>query len=134
MGKIKSETVLISKSQETIYSFLSNFNNFQHLMPPQVTDWKSTENNCSFTIQGMASLGMRIKERIPFSKIIIIPEGKVPFNFELHCLFAEKENNQTETQLIFDADMNPMLSMMATKPLTNFVNILVQQLKVIIER
>jgi len=103
-------------------------------MPPQVTDWKSTEDSCFFTIQGMTSLGMRIKERIPFSKIIIIPEGKVPFNFELHCLFAEKENNQTEAQLIFDADMNPMLNMMATKPLTNFVNILVQQLKVIIER
>jgi len=134
MGKIKSETVLINKSAEAIFGFLSNFNNFQHLMPSQVTDWKSTEDSCSFTIQGMTSLGMRIKERQPFSRIIIIPEGKVPFNFELQCLFTDKENNQTEAQLIFDADMNPMLSMMATKPLTNFVNILVQQLKLVSER
>ena len=32
-------------------------------------------------------------------------------------------------QLGFDADLNPMMKMMASKPLTNFLNLLVKKLK-----
>ncbi|MFN8166643.1 MAG: hypothetical protein U0X76_10890 [Bacteroidia bacterium] len=63
MTRIESETATINKSAEEVYKFLSNFNNFGKLMPEQVTNWESTEDECSFTISGMASLGMKIIEK-----------------------------------------------------------------------
>jgi hypothetical protein len=129
MKAIESEKLIINNSQEKIYQFLSNFNNFGKLMPEQIINWQSTETTCSFTIKGMTDLSMQIKEKMPFHTILISSYGKTPFEFELKCSFEALDTNKTESQLIFFADLNPMLSMMASKPLQNFVNMLNVRLK-----
>ncbi|TAH41332.1 MAG: SRPBCC family protein [Bacteroidetes bacterium] len=128
MTKIDSEKVTIEKPAKEIFEFLSNFNNFQKLMPEQVTNWESTEEECSFTIAGMASLGMKIQDKIPNSLIRVARHGKAPFDFLLNCNIEDK-GKDCEVQLSFDADLNPMLKMMAVKPLGNFLNLLVNKLK-----
>ncbi|MBL0065409.1 MAG: SRPBCC family protein [Bacteroidetes bacterium] len=127
MTRIESDKVIVKKTQAEIYNFLSNFNNFQKLMPEQVTNWQSTEEECSFTIAGMASLGMKIIEKTPNSQIKVTRNGKAPFDFNLDCAIKDLSEN-CEVQLAFDADLNPMLKMMAVKPLTNFLNLLVHKL------
>jgi hypothetical protein len=129
MKKIESEKLIINNSQEKIYSFLSNFNNFGKLMPEQVINWQSTETTCSFTIKGMTDLSMQIKERIPNHTILVSSYGKTPFDFELKCAFDAIDELKTQSQLSFFADLNPMLIMMASKPLENFVNMLNAKLK-----
>ena len=98
-------------------------------MPPQVTNWKSTADDCYFTINGMASLGMKIDERIPNTQLKISSNGKVPFEFTLNILLTEVSTSQTSGQLIFEAGVNPMMSMMIEKPLRNFFNLLSGKLK-----
>ena len=129
MTRIESDKTSVNKSSEEIFNFLSNFNNFQKLMPDQVTNWASTEDECSFTIAGMASLGMKMTEKKPNDYIKVIRNGNAPFDFTLECLLKEKSTAESEVQLAFNADLNPVLKMMAVKPLTNFLNLLVQKLK-----
>ncbi len=131
MTRIESEKTLINKSQSEVFLFLSDFNNYKSLMPEQVVDWKSSNDECSFTIKGMASLGMKMKEKIPESEIIVEKNGKAPFDFELHCMIEPPGENPTQShlQLFFDADLNPFLKIMAEKPLKNFLNILVNNFK-----
>jgi carbon monoxide dehydrogenase subunit G len=131
MTRLESDTVTINKSAEEIYNFLSDFNNFGHLMPEQVTDWQSTSDECSFTIKGMASLGMKIIEKTPASFIKIARNGKAPFDFYLLVNITDK-GAQSTVQLLFDADLSPMMKMMASKPLTNFLNLLVNRLKTVV--
>lgn len=128
MTRLESEIVTVNKTPKEVFEFLSDFNNYQKLMPDQVTDWKSTTDDCVFTIKGMATLGMKMKEKIPDSSIIIERNGKAPFDFILSCKINGKET-QSEAQLFFDADLNPMLKMMASKPLTNFLNLIAAKLK-----
>jgi len=128
MTTLQSDKFTIAKTAKEVFDFLSDFNNFQRLMPEQVTDWKSTSDECTFTIAGMATLGMRIKEKTPNTSIIIERNGPAPFDFTLNVNIADKQE-QCEVQLTFDADLNPMLKMMASKPLTNFLNLLVAKLK-----
>lgn len=133
MSTIKSELQTVNAPAEKIFSLLSNFNNFRHLMPPQITNWQSTEDVCSFNIQGMADIGMRMKEKTPYRKITIASTGTSKLDFDLIISLKDFGNNQTETQLVFEASLNPMMGMMVTKPLTNFVNILNQQIKLVCE-
>lgn len=132
MTTIESKTATISVSAERLYNYLGNFNNFQHLMPPQVTKWQSTEDTCSFNIQGMADIELKIEEKIPYETIRIAASGKTPVPLFMIWKFAGIESN-TETRLILDADLNPMMAMMAKAPLTNFVNMLVNKLKELAE-
>ena len=129
LTKIESEIVEINNSAENIYNYLSDFKNFEKLMPEQVTNWTSTSDECSFSIKGMATIGMKIIEKTPFSKITINSNGKVPFEFQLFIFITEKDANNSVGQLIFESDLNPMMKMMVVKPLGNFFNMLAHKMK-----
>jgi len=134
MTRIESDKVTIDRPQKELFEFLSDFNNFKLLMPEQVTDWVSDSSSCSFTIKGMASLGMAYESKTPNSEIRIKKAGKAPFDFFLTCSIQNYvENKSSVLQLVFDADLNPLLKMMAEKPLTNFLNMLVNKYKEIAE-
>ncbi len=127
--RIESEKIIIHCKPEKVYNFLGNFDNFSSLMPEQVINWQSSGDSCSFEIKGLASLGLRIIEKIPFSKITMQGEGKIPFGFTWDSLFKETPDQQCEVQMVIDADMNPFIAMMAEKPLQNFVNVILPRLK-----
>ena len=127
--KIESEIKSIDRPSAVIYNFLNDFTNFSRLMPEQVVNWQATSDTCSFEIKGLATLGLRIIERLPDSKIVMQSEGKLPFDFQLNSYINRVTDDSANVQLVINSDMNPFVSMMAEKPLANFVNILVSKLK-----
>lgn len=130
MTRIESQQVELNQSPSEVFSFLSNFINYEKLMPEQVTDWVSDGETCSFSIKGMASLGMAFETKTPDSEIRIKRNGKAPFDFFLICKIENGDTAQTsKLRLFFDADLNPFLKMMAEKPLSNFLNLLVNRYK-----
>jgi hypothetical protein len=127
--KIDSEIVDIDNSAENVFDYLSNFNNFEKLMPAQVTNWTSDEDQCSFTINGMATIGMKIIEKKKPELITISSNGKVPFEFKLYVHITPVDAGKCKGQLKFDSEMNMMIKMMVEKPLGNFFNMLAQKMK-----
>ena len=128
MQNIKSKTQKISASPEQVYQFISDFNNLQKLMPDKVTNWSSTESTCSFTIQGMATLNMKQGNNKENELVHMKADGKNPFYYDLNTHIQNPEGNSCDVFIELNADMNPMVAMMAKKPLENFVNILVETL------
>ena len=127
MTTLESDSVSINKPAEEVYNFLGDFRNFEKLMPPQVVDWKATSEECSFTIQGMMSIGMKFKQKIPNSLLEIERNGKAPVDFILRCMITGQQ--RCDVKLEFDADLNPMMKMLAQRPLTNFLNLLTAKLQ-----
>ena len=128
MTVIQSDKTAVPQNAADIFNFLSDLNNFQSMMPEQVTNWKSTADECSFTVSGMATLGMKLTEKTPNTMIKAVRHGSAPFDFTLTCNIEEKQQG-SDVQLVFEADMNPMMKMMAERPLTNLLNMLVERLK-----
>ena len=128
MSQIKSQIVKITESDEHIYHFISDFTNFEQLMPPQVQDLKISQDNCSFTIQGMPTIHLTISERMPFSHVKMeAKDGKLPFS--LRCALEKIDDSSCQAQFIFEAELNMMMKMMVEKPLTNFLNLLAEKLR-----
>ena len=109
---IEGKPATINQDIQSVYNFLTDFNNFQSLMPDQITNWKSDKDSCSFTIQGMADISLIFSEKIPNKFITLIPQGKVPFSFSLILKLTENNNN-TVVNVDVDAKLNPMMAMMA---------------------
>lgn len=129
MTRIESEIVPINHSQEKIFNFLNDFNNFQELMPSQVSNWTCTKESCSFTINGMAAVGMRIASSVPNEKVSIVSEGgKLPFAFTLDALIRPAGENSCTGQLIFEAEIPPFIAPMVEGPLRNFFNLLAKKM------
>ncbi len=129
MTNITSKKQLIQAPASKIYQFLSDFNNLEKLMPSKVTNWSSTMTTCSFTIQGMATLNMAQGNHKENELVHMKAEGKNPFHYDLNSHIAAQGDDSSEVFVELNADMNPMVAMMAKKPLENFVNILVDELK-----
>ncbi len=130
MTNIETDKVDLQQPAEKIFSFLSDFNNFQSLMPAQVSNWQSTSETCTFTINNMATVGMKIVSKEPFTKIHIVSDGgKVPFTFTLDIAITPTGDSTCIGQLLFEADIPIFIKPMVTGPLTNFFNLLAHKMK-----
>ena len=108
--------VTIQAPADKVYNFLSDFNNHQQLMPENISNWTSTFNTASFTIQNMGSISLKINSRTENKSIVIIPDGKAPFDMELKWELFENEEHTAITFTI-SAELNMMLKMVASGPL-----------------
>jgi hypothetical protein len=108
------------KSLERVYSFLADLKNHQYLMPPEVHGFEATTDTCAYIITGTGPLSLKIKDRIENALVSMVPNGKVPFEFEfVWKLSVEGENVIAEPSL--NADLNMIMRAIAAKPLTNFI-------------
>ncbi|MCF6171075.1 MAG: SRPBCC family protein [Bacteroidales bacterium] len=124
--KINGKPTTINTTPENVFEFLSNFNNFEQLMPAQVTNWKSDADSCTFTIQGMATIGLKYARKEAHKLIEVVPDGKSPINFNLTITMApdEADGQKTIATVEIDAQMNPMMAMMVKKPMQNLVDVI----------
>lgn len=128
MTKFESTRLLINTDCETLFAFLSDFRNFEELVPDQVSNWQADELGCSFTIPQMADLSMRIGSKTHCRSIHIVSDGKNPTNFTLDYFFSPVDD-KCEITIVFDVELNPFMKMLASKPLQHFVNLLGEKLQ-----
>ena len=123
---IQSEYVDCSKSEQEFFALMSDMRNIPALLPEQIINVKADEDNLSFTVQGMGSIALRVSQRITYSLIQLVPVGKTPFQFVLSIKIAGLGNNCRVIYEI-DAELNPLMSMMAKRPLQNLVNMMAEK-------
>ncbi|MBW6478449.1 MAG: hypothetical protein K0B37_03405 [Bacteroidales bacterium] len=129
MTEFVSERLVINASSEEVFNFLGDFTNFEHLMPEQIRNWKADKDTCSFTIEGLADLSMRIASKNPDRNIHIIADGKNPIDYTLDCFLFDVNEKSCKVELVFNADLNPFIKSVASRPLQNFVNMLATKLQ-----
>jgi len=125
-----SKPATLNANQKTVYEFLADFNNFEKLMPDQVTNWKSDKESCSFTIQGMADLTLKYTLKEAFHTIKVEPEGKSPISFDLvlNLKINDLDEQKTTGTIEINANLNPMMAMLAKRPLENLVEVMSEKL------
>jgi carbon monoxide dehydrogenase subunit G len=127
--KLESKVGTINHPDEKIYNFLTNFNNFRHLIPEdKLEDWQSDETSCSFKINPIGRTGVKIVEKQPHKLIKLTSLEQGNFNFTFWVQLKPIDTLNTHIKLTLDAALNPMLEMMAKKPLQEFLDKLVDQL------
>jgi carbon monoxide dehydrogenase subunit G len=125
-------TVEINKSVQEVYAFLSDMNNHQQLMPENIYNWTSTEDEAKFTIQNMAKLAIKISNRVENQELTAIPTEKAPFDLELKWNLTDNGNGTTSAKHTISADLNMMMKMLASGPLQKLVDHETEKLKEIL--
>jgi len=123
---IQSQYVDNSKSERDFFTLVSDMRNIPALLPEQVVNVKADEDNLSFTVQGMGSIALNVSQRISYSLVQLAPVGKTPFRFTLSIKIAGL-GNQCRVMYEIDADLNPLMAMMAKRPLQNLVDMMAEK-------
>ena len=122
----KSNWAKNKKSDKDLFDYIGDMNNMPAVLPEQVVNVNADSDNLAFTIQGMGSIALRVAKREPNNMIQLVPEGKTPFQFVLNIYIRSCEQN-SECCFEIDANLNPLMQMMASRPLQNLVNIMAER-------
>ena len=123
---IQSQYIDNSKSEQEFFAIVSDMRNIPALLPEQAINVQADEDNLSFTVQGMGSIALRVSQRITYSLVQLVPVGKVPFPFVLNIKIAGL-GNDCRVMFEIDAELNPLMAMMAKRPLQNLVDMMAEK-------
>jgi len=128
MSKIESRIGIIKESEQKIYSFLSDFNNFRNLIPEdRVKNWESTSDNCKFDVEGIGAVGLKIIEKEPNKLIKITGDGDKPVPFTVWIQIKEVADKDSRVKITAEVQINPLMASMLKGPLKTFVDTLISQ-------
>lgn len=120
--KIQANTVTVNATREQVQAFLGNSHNIIHLLPQdKIADFESTDDRCSFKVQGGITISLLQNGTDGLDKLFLKSGEKSPFPFELTIVLNDK-NGQTEGHIEFNGEVNAFLKMMVERPLTNLFN------------
>lgn len=119
----------LAQSAAQVYAFLADCNNHEQLMPENIYNWSSTQDEARFTIQNMAKLALKVDQRIPDQEIRIVLQEKAPFDVNMRWLIETTGEKTSKASLIIEADLNMMMKMLASGPLQKLVDHQVNRLK-----
>ncbi len=130
MAKIESKIGKLDYKDEIIYRFLSDFNNFEDIVPKdKVSDWQSDTDSCSFKVEGIGSAGMRISEKEPFKLIKISSQADSPVSFTMWIQLKMKTESDTRVKITVEPKVNAFMMPMVKSPLKKFADILIERLE-----
>jgi len=125
---IESPRRTIDKSQKEIFEFLSDVQNFERLMPENISKFEVlNDDTFVFALIGMPEITLKRKAQQPHEKIVLgAAEGKL--DFTLTAVISEITENTSEVRLHFNGEFNAMMAMMIKNPITNFIGTLSEKL------
>lgn len=126
---IESTKVEVNEAPSTIYNFLKDANNIVHLLPKDnISDFKATEVECSFKVQGGVTITLIQNGGEEPNKLFLKSGEKSPFPFTL-TIHIDQMGEKSNGCIVFDGEVNMFLKMMVEKPLTNLFNYMSTKLK-----
>ena len=126
--KLESRKVGVFKSASSVYTTLENLASYEGLMPESIEKFEIDGDSFIFGLKGMPEIRLVLKEKTPSSKIVLgAASSKMPFTLEV--AIDEVNEQSSEVQMFFEGTFNPMVSMMVKKPLTKFIETLIDNIE-----
>ena len=107
--EIKSKRAIVSKAPYELYMAFVDMRNFVQFLPEDKrADVTADYDSIHAVVQGF-SIGVRVKERVPYSRIEFMDDG-APFKFFLTLHFnPSSDPYKTDFEIVVDAELNFMM-------------------------
>ncbi len=112
----------VQKSATDLYNFLTDFKNFESIMPENTDKFELREDGFIFALKGMPTIKLKLVEKTPHSKIVL-GSASEQFPFTLTANIIDN-GVKSDVNFSFEGKFNPMISMMVKKPLQKFIDTL----------
>jgi len=123
-----SDIKKVENSEENLYKFLSDFRNYEKLLPEdKISNFQATEDSCSFDMEMIGNAGLRIVEKEPNKLVKIAGDQNEQREFFLWVQLKQVADKDTRVKITMQVDLPPMMKMMASGPLKEFVNTMASQ-------
>jgi hypothetical protein len=120
----------IVSSAEDIFSFVTDLRNFAQFAPEgTITNWTAEREICSFSVPMLGTVGFKIKEKEPHTRVIYEGDALKKNDFVISLHITETGHELSDIIISLNADLNPMMKMMAASPINQFLEIIVKEME-----
>jgi carbon monoxide dehydrogenase subunit G len=126
----ESRTGKLSCNSKEVYIFVTDIRNFERFIPAgALTDWHVARDSCNFSVPMLGTVHVRLLEKEMNRKVRFTGDAFIKDDFSLTLNISERSDGFAEVKVFIDADINPMIKMMATKPINAFLEKLICEME-----
>jgi hypothetical protein len=130
ISKFHSRTARLTCTSKEFFIFITDLRNFGQFIPERsVEGWQADENSCTFRMNPMGDISLKITSKTPSSEVSFSGIVLVTTTFVLHVSIGENESGNADVKLLMEAELNPMLRAMASGPIEEFLETLVTEME-----
>jgi len=127
--KIYSPQIRVNRPIEKIFELSGNCQNFAHLLSDHAKDITTYQDTCSFTIENIAKITLKILEANPFTTIHFEAENDKNIPLFIQLNYTKISENETDIVADMDIDLPIFLKPVLQTPLQRFINTISEKIK-----
>lgn len=126
LSSYESRIGKINSGSREIFSFITDMRNLSSFLPADVIEnWEASADECSFEVSPVGKSKVRIVSKDQYETVKYTGYGLNNTEFFLWIQLKEREEKDTRVKITIKADLNPGLKMIASKPIKQFLDKLV---------
>jgi carbon monoxide dehydrogenase subunit G len=130
LSYFESRTGKLTCSAEEVFDFVSDIRNFEQFIPKgNINNWNAEKESCSFSVSMLGTVSVRLIEKEEYSKVVFMGDALKKNDFSLTLDISGNLNKTADVKVKLSADLNPMMKMMAIKPIGQFLEMLINEME-----
>lgn len=126
----ESRSGKLTCNSREFFAFVTDIRNFERFIPERtVNDWYAEKESCRFSVSMLGEVNVRLVEKEKYSKVIFSGNALKKNDFSLTINISDNDERPADVRLTLSADLNPMMKMIASKPIVQFMEILIKEME-----
>jgi hypothetical protein len=126
----ESRTGKLICTSKKAYYFVTDIRNFEQFAPKgSINKWNAEKESCSFTVSMIGTVSFRLTEKTEFKRVVFCGNALDKNDFSLILNLSGNETVPAEVKLSLSADLSPVMKMMASKPISQFLEMLINEME-----
>ena len=130
LSKFESRTGRLAGNAEEVFTFVTDIRNFERFIPAGIiSNWKSEKESCSFSVSMLGTVSVRLAEKERYTRVVFSGDALKKNDFLLTLNITDNSSDHAEVKIMLSAELNPMMKMIAVKPIGQFLERLINEME-----
>jgi hypothetical protein len=130
LSNFESRKGILTCSAQECFAFTTDLRHFEGFIPNgTINNWKADKESCSFTVSMLGTVSVRLTGKEMYKRVIYQGDALKKNDFELILNITGGGDNPAEVNVTLNAELNPMMKMIAAKPIEQFLEMLISEME-----
>ena len=112
------------------FNFITDLRNFGRFVKEgTISSWHAEKESCSFSVSMLGTVSIRLVERENSSRVVYQGDALSKNDFTIYVNISGELAERAGVSLSLSANLNPVMKMMAEKPIIQFMEMMMQEIE-----
>lgn len=130
LSYFESRPGMVTCSADKLFLFVTDIRNFERFIPKgTISNWQADKESCSFSVSMLGTVSFSLSEKVKYTKVVFNGDALKKNDFELALNITDNQQNPASVKITLNAELNPMMKMIAVKPIGQFLEMLISEME-----